>query len=70
MTDRGAVFKSENRIPTSGMYGAVHVDYHVKPHMVFCIENEEFPRCSVCGEMEFQFEQPQQYVLENDFFKR
>lgn len=69
MTDRGAVFRSGNPIPTSGIYGAIHVDYHIQPHRVFCIENQSFPRCSKCGEMEFQFEQPYQYVLEHEAFK-
>jgi hypothetical protein len=69
MTDLGKVFRSGDNIPTSGIYGAVHIDYHTKAHKVFCIADQKFPECRGCGKMEFQFEQPYQYVLEHDAFK-
>jgi hypothetical protein len=70
MVDIGDVFHANDLVPTSGIYGAIHDEYHLQPHEVICIKNQTFPSCLKCGnKAEFQLVRSYLYVLEHAAFE-
>jgi hypothetical protein len=66
----GGSFKPGERVPTSGIYTALHHQHRI-PHQVFAVEGEEFPVCRKCGDnLRFGLFQAAGHIdLDHDFSK-
>lgn len=45
----GEVFKSGDRVPSTGVYKVTHKREHAAPHDVIAIFGDVFPPCRTCG---------------------
>ncbi len=45
----GKTFNASDLAPVSGIYRAIHLTQHRKPHLVVIIRGEELPHCRTCG---------------------
>jgi hypothetical protein len=41
-------YKSDDRVPTSGIYGVTHDKAHKQYHEITCVEGDKFPPCAGC----------------------
>lgn len=67
-------FKPGDRIPTSGIYIAVHDrldgETHAHPHEVTALVGKLFPKCRGChGGVRFRLRESAEYVEAHDLFK-
>lgn len=67
MTNRSEEFKPGDRVPTSGIYEAVHDkldgDDHTHPHHITALAGTTFPPCRVChGWVRFRLDRAAEHV--------
>lgn len=65
----GPQLKTGTLIPETGIYKVIH-SQHRLPHEVILFENEQFPRCSKCGEqVAFELVYPAKEVYADSSFR-